>query len=175
VDLACVRPYHVRIKDVRLKPLASRSGTHAQKPLHSVYDCVQRNAGPHRCGALSVVREIIPPDVHRLALRRQQLLSNLARVRLQRGGYRSEALLQLPVFVLTGECLCPRQREKVRRATREYSDDRGPVATEGEDYSIRKYDALIRYVGRRDRAEDMAQIAHCKTAGAAMTVETTFA
>src|SRR5580658_9883220 len=58
------------------------AGTDTQKPLHSVYNCVQRNAGPHRCRTLSVVREIIPPDVHRLALRHQQLLSNLARVRL---------------------------------------------------------------------------------------------
>src|ERR1700685_947056 len=54
--------------------------SNSQEPLHSVYDCVQRNAGPHRCGALSVVREIIPADFHRLALRRQQFLSNLARV-----------------------------------------------------------------------------------------------
>jgi len=42
--------------------------TEAQEQLHSVYDCVQRNAGTHRRGTLSVVREIIPPEVHRLAL-----------------------------------------------------------------------------------------------------------
>src|SRR5579862_3573342 len=34
-----------------------------EKPLHSIYDRVQRNAGPHRSGALVVVREVVAPDV----------------------------------------------------------------------------------------------------------------
>src|SRR5580658_1717556 len=35
-----------------------------RKALHSIYDRVQRSAGPHRRGTLSVVREIVAPDVH---------------------------------------------------------------------------------------------------------------
>ena len=57
-----------------------------EKTLHSIYDRVQRSAGPHRRDTLVVVREIVPPDVHWFALRRQQLLRDLALGGPQRGG-----------------------------------------------------------------------------------------
>jgi hypothetical protein len=64
-----------------------------EKPLRSIYDRVQCSAGPHRCDTLIVIREIVSADVHRFALRRQQLLRDLALGGGQRGGYRSEASL----------------------------------------------------------------------------------
>src|SRR5580692_11263782 len=64
-----------------------------RKKSHSIYDGVQCSAGPHGCDTLIVVREIVPPDVHWFALRRQQLLRDLALGLRQRGGYPSEALL----------------------------------------------------------------------------------
>lgn len=39
--------------------------------LDVVYDRVQRSAGPHRCNTPFVVREIVSPDIHWFALRRQ--------------------------------------------------------------------------------------------------------
>ncbi len=76
-------------KEARLE----RRTPQGEKPLHSIDDGVQCSAGPHRCDAFIVVREIVAPDVHWFALRRQQLLRDLALGRRQRGGYRSEALL----------------------------------------------------------------------------------
>src|SRR5690348_67277 len=79
-------------------------------------DFVQRSAGPHRRGALGVVGPIVAADVYRLTLCREQLRGNLALVLRQRGGYRSEALLQLCVLVLGRERLGPPQRQIERRA-----------------------------------------------------------
>jgi hypothetical protein len=64
-----------------------------EKPLHSIDDRVQCSAGPHRRDTLIVIREVITADVHRFALRRQQLLRDPALGRRQGGGYRSESLL----------------------------------------------------------------------------------
>jgi hypothetical protein len=91
VDLACERSprWHTKKRGFNHE----RRAPHGEKPLHSIYDRVQCSAGPHRCDTLIVVREIVPPDVHWFALRRQQLLRDLALGRRQRGGYRSEALL----------------------------------------------------------------------------------
>jgi hypothetical protein len=78
---------------IAAKPVATVREKARPMPLHPIYDCVQCSAGPHRCDTLVVVREIVPPNVHWFALRRQQLLRDLALGRRQRGGYRREALL----------------------------------------------------------------------------------
>ena len=90
-----VSPYQVRIhrSAASNRERLYTHAPHGEKPLHSIYDRVQCSAGPHRCDTLIFVREIVSPDVHRFALRRQQLLRDLALGRRQRGGYRSEALL----------------------------------------------------------------------------------